>query len=387
MVRICFITCWYKGISVANYSHGLIENLERYPFVDIKIVSSHCRCLDKFACSKAIFETSNCEFVNFPPYFNASPKSGLGWLMTGVTQALSNIFRGMRFLSKSKSYDIIHYHNSISSFGIFPLLPILMIPTNNKKIISVHSLNTELFSWLSQWLWRRAYKKADALLVYSEEIKSQLIAFGVAAHRVIIVPHGVIIPPLLSSTRNEIAFFGAPNERKGAFVLLEAIKILKERGENTKVHFYGICSDSEKDSFLTQAKKLNVTNRLVWGGRLSEDEFTAKMQASMVTFAVYQVPISGSSIFTRAMANGTPVIATNIVSMPAYFQGAIISIPPNNPQALAEAILKIENDPSLVEKLSKIAREEVYKVSWSSVARNILGVYIDVLKNKKEVNK
>lgn len=381
MISICFVTCWYKGISVANYVHGLLEGLKNYPFVNLKIVSSNCRCYERVCHANCgeILEDKNCEFVKFPPYFYSYPKNRISWVMNEFFQSLLNIFRGMIFLSKSKACDIIHYHQGSGfSFGIFPLVPIVLVPTSNKKVITIHFLHIGLFPWLA----RLIYNKTDSVLVYSERVKSELAAIGVNPYRVRVIPHGVAIPPLSSTTRNEIAFFGAPTDRKGAFVLLEALKILKERGKNTKVHFYGICSNSEKEAFLTKVQELTVADHVIWGGRLSENDFNVKMQSCMFTFAVYRVPVSGSSVFTRAMANGTPIIATNILRMPEFLQTSAILIPPDDPEALADAISRLENDPRLVENMSKVARERAYDVSWSNVSRQILEVYLNVLKGK-----
>ena len=104
-------------------------------------------------------------------------------------------------------------------------------------------------------LLRLIYNKADAIIVHSESLKSELASMGLNLSRIRVIPHGVEIPQVLSQTgRDEITFFGAPIEQKGTFVLLEALKILKKKGEKTIVHFYGICSVSEKESFLAHSR-------------------------------------------------------------------------------------------------------------------------------------
>jgi len=225
------------------------------------------------------------------------------------------------------------------------------------------------------------YNKANRIIVHSEEMRKSLISMGIDASKITVIPHGAKIPHLLFKKRNKITFLGAPVEDKGAFVLFEALKILKEKGEKIRVHFYGIYSELEKESADVRAKELGVRDCVFWGGRLSEDEFDRKLQESMLTFAVYTKPVSGSSILTRAMANATPVIGTNIGGMPEYSKNFSILIPPNDPKALADAISKLMKDPDLRKELGNVARKHALEVSWDVIARRNLSVYLDVLKH------
>ena len=122
VVNICMIACWYKDISVANYSWNLVMNLRNSPLVNVKVVSSHCAgCFDKFAGSDATFQDENAQFLNFL-CIRFPPKTGLKWIISEVPQALFSLVRGALFLSKCKRCAIIHYQqSSYFSFGIFPL--------------------------------------------------------------------------------------------------------------------------------------------------------------------------------------------------------------------------------------------------------------------------
>lgn len=287
-----------------------------------------------------------------------------------------HLIRGGSFLSKCKPCDIIHYQQSSPfSFGFLPLIPLILIPTSSKKVITIHSLDKTNFPKLLSLV----YNKADAIIVHSESLKSEIVAMGIDPSRIRLIPHGVTIPPVLSKNRYEITFFGAPVKHKGAFVLLEALKILKENGEKTKIHFYGICSASEIESFLTRARELGVSEDVVWGGRLSEHEFDRKMQSSMFTFAIYVAPVSGSSIVTRAMANAAPIITTGVGGLAEYLKNFAIIIPPNDPKALASAISRLKDDSKLRAQLGKLARTASYSISWENVSKRNLEVYLDVL--------
>ncbi len=379
-IRLSVITCWYKNISMANYSNNLISGLKSYPFLSVKVISSNCYCLPKLAGSKEVWENKTCELANFPPYFYFQPKNRLGKLLYDkIIQVSFNLLRGMIFLSKCKPCDIIHYQqSSFYSFGIFPLIPIMLIPTSAKKIITVHSLHRTVSPILSNLL----YHRANRIIVHSEEMRKFLVSKGIDTAKIRTIPHGVSIPKLLSKERDKITFFGSPSEPKGAYVLLEALRKLKERKEKTMIHFYGIYSSSEKDSLDAKAKELCVDDCVIWGGRLSEYEFDEKMQESMFTFAVYKVPVSGSNVVIRAMANATPIIAARIGGIPEYLRNLGVLIDPNDPEALADAISELIKNPMLRNEMGTLAREQALQFSWKIVARENLKVYLDVLRKR-----
>src|SRR4030065_818729 len=141
-MTVGFVTCWYKNISMANYSYNLITNLRRFSFLDVKVISSPCQCFGKYPNVKDAFEDGKIELINFPPYVVLKADNGVGWAINEVLQPFLQILRGLFFLSKSKKCAIVHYQQSSPySFGIFPLIPLILIPTSNKKIVTVHSLH------------------------------------------------------------------------------------------------------------------------------------------------------------------------------------------------------------------------------------------------------
>lgn len=380
-INVGIITCWYKNISMANYSYNLKAGLEKYPFVNVKIVSSRCSCARaRFTGSKDVFQDENCQLVSFPPYVHLYPKKKISWIFYTIVQVFLHSLRGMVYLSKCKFCDVIHYQQSAFSLGILPLIPVILIPTPNKKIITAHTLDKTA----GLKILKKIYNRADKIIVHSKDLRETLIWLGVHASKIEVIPHGAKIPTLLFKERNKITFFGAPIEQKGTFVLFEALRMLKEKGEKIKVHFYGIYSASEKESAEIRAKESSIDDCIVWGGRLSEQEFDMRMQESMFTFAVYTDPVSGSNILTRAMANATPVIATSIGGIPEYSQRFDVLIPPNDPKALADAISKLAKDLNLRRELGNIARRAALKISWNAIARKNLGVYVDALKHQRK---
>lgn len=375
-MKVALVSCWYKDISMANYSANL-QNASGKT-VDWQVISSHCGCCKRYSGRKDFLQ-GNCEFVSFPPYvteLEAAPAPcALQFLLYGATLFLESL-RGVAFLGKCKDCDIIHYQQSTAqSFGINALYGLLSIPVKKKRIVTVHSIDP----MTKYRVLSRSYKNADIIIVHSNEMKQKLLSLHVPESKIRLVPHGTTLPPLLKTSRKEITFFGSPIKTKGFWTIIGALKILKDQDRDAHLNIYGIYSDLEKNEAISEATKVGVADLLSWGGRLTEEDFDRKMQESIFTLAVYSLTVSGSSVVTRAMGNATPIIASNIGGIPEYLGDGGLLVPPDNPQALASAMIKLLDNPSLRESFSTNARRRAEGFSWAKVAETTAEIYNECL--------
>jgi len=376
--KVAMITCWYKNISMSNYAYNLSRALNKSSKVEMEIVTSNCICSKMYA-QKDNFMYKDFRFASFPYLF--SLETNRKWLrpLLDLTQFTLQLLRGLNYLKKSKDCHIIHYQQSSSySFGMVPLLSLLLISLSKRVIVTIHSLDkvNVRFRFVN-----KAYNNADCIIVHSSSMKETALKMGIRNSKIQIVPHGTLIPKLYGLKRNKVTFFGEPIKRKGMPLILQALKILRDRKVKMSVHIYGIYSEAEKRATITRARHLGVEDCLVWGGRLSEEDFDKKMQESVLTFVVYPYSISGSSILTRAMSNATPVVASNIGGNPEYLPPGSVLVPPDNPKFLAESMIQILQNEALRKRLADESRSRVRKLfSWDIVAAKTLRIYFDVLK-------
>ena len=370
---------------MANYSSNLRQALEKRGVL-VRIITSNCICEYRYNREARIFQ-DECRMVSQPlvPFMKITGTE-LGnvpvlWILHSINQAI----RGIRYLVKCKDCHIIHYQQSAPfSFGGFPLLTLLLIPTSQKKIVTIHNFDRLMASPRLRIL-NRVYRYADAIIVHSNEQREKAIKLGFPEHKINVVPHGAQLVKKLGLKRKRITFFGAPIKRKGFFVLIRALEILKNSDAKTNIEIYGIYSTHEKNNAIEEAKRLGVDDLLSWHGRLSEPEFDKKMQESMFTFAVYPEASGGSSIITRAMINGTPVIASNVGGNKEYLEDTGIFVSPNDPQALASAIQNLANYEKLREKLRHKTRERAKALfSWDNIAKETFKIYWATMKKPQD---
>jgi glycosyltransferase involved in cell wall biosynthesis len=180
--------------------------------------------------------------------------------------------------------------------------------------------------------------------------------------------------------RTRVTFFGSPDELKGFFTLLKALRILRDEATEIHLEVYGIYTEKEEQTARQEARRNNVEDQIQWYGSLSESEFDEKMQESIFTFAVYTHDVSGSSIITRAMMNGTPVIATPLGGSSEYLGDTGTYVPPSDPSALASAIRSLLENRKLREDLGKKARQRALQyLSWDAIAEQTIRIYQSVI--------
>lgn len=81
----------------------------------------------------------------------------------------------------------------------------------------------------------------------------------------------------------------------------------------------------------------------------------------------------------EAMACGTPVIAGNTSSMPEVAGDGAILVNPQEPQDIADALLRLENEADFYRRQSDYGPERVRRFSWSRTAEAYVRIYDSLL--------
>jgi glycosyltransferase involved in cell wall biosynthesis len=72
---------------------------------------------------------------------------------------------------------------------------------------------------------------------------------------------------------------------------------------------------------------------------------------------------------------GTPVITSNLTSIPEVVGNAGMLINPHNPNELPNALLTLLNNEPMQEMFSKLGLERAKNFSWENTAKNTLNSY------------
>ena len=220
---------------------------------------------------------------------------------------------------------------------------------------------------VSQWMKRELeqdFHKAQVDVVYS----------GVESD--VFLPQNGRAPSILPKVDVPIVLFTSRmTAAKGAHFLIRSMpRIIKE---NDKVHFAFAGSELEQP----------------WKSMLEEQKVDPKYYSFLGYLPYEQLPslYSRASIYVcpslcenlparilEAMSCEVPVVATSIYGMPEAIENDEngLLVPPGDEDALADAILRLLNDPLLRQRLGKRARRTVRdKFDWRNLAQQTKGVY------------
>jgi len=364
---------------MANYSYNLISALTRRD-VSVKVVTSHCVCRNNYHDSSSLFDgTYHLVTTPFDSFGDEPDRSKI----RALAYRTSRIPLGLLYAKQCSGSNILHYQqSSIFSFGELPLLTLLTQAKVPHKVVTIHNLYLDRLYRPGNplRLLPRVYRYADAIIVHSEQQKQLMIQAGVPEDKIHVVFIGGQDVNLRGLTRTRVSWFGSPEEFKGFFILLTALRILRDEGIKINLEVYGIYGEEAEQIARKEARRNKVEDQIEWHGSLSESEFDEKMQESMFTFAIYPDPVWGSSIITRAMINGTPLIATPLGGSLEYLGDAGMYVPPNDPSALAVAINSLLENRSLREDLGEKVRQRALQyLSWDAIAEKTIRIYESVI--------
>lgn len=204
---------------------------------------------------------------------------------------------------------------------------------------------------------------------------------GVAAEKIITCPNGVRLSdfgepaPRRPDGRFHVVYAGNLFRWKGVFVLADAAAHLPA---NYQVEFIG-GSIEAKQPFQAYVAESNRSGKVVMRGYLPPQEIPRALAAADVLVLPNSAMRDVSATFTSPlklfeyMASGRPIVASDVDAVRdilVHDRNALL-VPPDDPWALAGAIQRVCEDPSLGARLAAQARRDVEGSTWDARAARI----------------
>lgn len=157
-----------------------------------------------------------------------------------------------------------------------------------------------------------------------------------------------------------ILFVGIIKESKGVLILLEAIKLLKERGHSFTCKFMGAYDSEEFKKTVNdfcQKHSLNTVAEFV-GVKQGGEKWNFFREADLLCFPSFYQSESFGNVLVEAMMFELPVIATVWRGIPDIVNDNVtgLLVPTQDAFALADSIQKLIDDPSLRIRMGKSGR-------------------------------
>lgn len=225
-----------------------------------------------------------------------------------------------------------------------------------------------------RWLEKFLYNRAECIISLLPLAHEYITGYGIAREKILWIPNGVdlsrIDPRREMPVRSEgfkLMYLGAHGQANALDVLIDAAGILQERGyADIKITFIG--DGPEKSRLINMARELGLLNVEFLDPVPKNDALQALYGADSLVLnlenvAVFKYGISPNKLFDY-MASGKPVIfSVQAFNNPVKEADCGITVPPRNPQALAEAIITLY-------KMPQESREDMGRRGQKYVAEN-----------------
>jgi phosphatidyl-myo-inositol alpha-mannosyltransferase len=280
--------------------------------------------------------------------------------------------RMQRALARER-FDVLHLHEPMTPAICTAALALTRVPT-----VATFHASGEL-SWLkpAKPVWGFLLDRLDRRIAVSEQARASASRYFPGEYEVI--PNGVLVPPAAdpAGRRHHVVFAGRQEPRKGLQVLLRAWPSIHERtGARLRI------AGADPLAVRLLQRRLRVSSTAIdLLGFLSQDSLTHELASAKALVAPSLRGESFGMVLTRAYACATPVVASDI---PGYREvltpEAAVGVPPDDPVALADAVVALLEDESRREALGAGARriaEEKY--AWSRIAERLVHVYTETV--------
>jgi glycosyltransferase involved in cell wall biosynthesis len=278
--------------------------------------------------------------------------------------------------------DVVHYQ-----WLTLPGLDAMLLPDVRPRVMTAHYVLPPRPSRRQVAAASRAFGRMDAVVSHSRHGADRLRAeVGLDPERVRVIPHGAFdyltrlprekpLPAQLEGASGPvILFFGLLRPYKGIDTLLRAFA----RVEGAELWVVGNPRmDVEPLHRLAEEARgpVRFVSRFV-----EEAEIPAILRRADVLVLPYR-DVEHSGVLYTGLAFGKAMVLTSVGGFPELAEeGAAVSVPPEDPGALAAALGELVADEGArVELGAAASREASGRYSWDAIAAETLGLYGELL--------
>jgi glycosyltransferase involved in cell wall biosynthesis len=268
-------------------------------------------------------------------------------------------------------YDLIHCHDWLTMKAGIALKEKLGIPL----IVTVHSTEYDRSGWLypNEWfinIEKEGMERADRIITVSHFTKRVIVEkYGINPDKISVI-HNAVYPIGESEKKNIVLFLGRLTIQKGPEFFLRAAKKVLEQ-EDTRFVVAG--SGDMLPRLISQAIKLGIANKVIFTGRLTEEEVKHLYRISNV-YVMPSVSEPFGITALEAISAGTPTIVSKTAGVSEVFRNCL-KVDFWDTDEIANKIIALLRYDALSKTINKVSKKEIQLFTWDRVAEKTLDVY------------
>lgn len=304
---------------------------------------------------------------------------GAKWARGALTHI--HFGRHLEKLARSGRFDVVHSHGAdaamLSSHG-----PVRIVTSHGDEAegfrIRLASENVPIKSRVLAPLtrlplWRRAFRRADAVIALHDEDAAKLRSYRPARPETVhVIPNGCGPRRESRPEPGHIVFLGNWLERKGAHLMPRIFRAIRSRAPHARLTLIGPPLGT------TAAFAPDDRSSVAASGFVDQSQ----AEAILTTADVLVLPsfFEGMPLAAlECLTFGIPTVGFAIAGTAAAVGESGVLTPVGDADRLGHAVADLVEDRDRRAALARSARTRAAELSWAKVARLTLGVYEDAL--------
>lgn len=312
--------------------------------------------------SKLIQGTINCDFVNLSTSRKMDEIGKKSVLK--VFRFISSYF-AVFFKLLFHRYNLCYLAITCHGIGFLKDAPFVLLCKLFGVKVVIHQHNKGMSKcvdkWPYRWLLPLVYRNTKVILLswYLYEDISKVVN----RDQILICPNGIPeMQEFMDSAKQNISiprllFLSNLIESKGVFVLLDACKILKERGYRFICDFVGgVTKEIDRLVFEAAVKERNIEECVVYQGpKYGNEKHRVFTNADIFVFPTYYFNECFPLVLLEAMQYHLPIVTSNEGGIPDVVEDGINGYicQRKDVNSLVEALEKLLKDQTLREKMGE----------------------------------
>ena len=281
---------------------------------------------------------------------------------------IPQLFFDLWRLMNRHRFDVIYVSGYHILIQIFPMLVLW------RKPVVCHVHDYYLDTPFHKRLYRLLDRRITSYVVVSEAIRFRLESLGIAPEKIERIYNGIDASRFDRESKDIfherygwsteirlVAFVGQIGPHKGPLDFVEAARVVCEQRGDVRMLLIGEAAGEHFEEVRQRVAELGLQDRIVFCG--FEDNAADLFTSIDILVVPSQREDPAPLVAVEAMAAGKPVIVTRSGGLPELVehgqQGFVVER--RDVKGIADAIIKLLNDPGLAEGMGKSGRRRVEK--------------------------
>ena len=292
------------------------------------------------------------------------------------------VYQRVKHVLAEGRFDIVHLHEPT-----VPLLPLAVLRHSRAVNIGTFHAYRETTHYGYEYgkgLLDPFLDRLDGRIAVSQAARDYIAQYFPGDYT--IIPNGVdtarfggpSVMPIesLMDGKLNILFVGRLEQRKGFRFLLRAFPYIKAAVPEARLVVVGAFTKEDRAPFLRYCRTHGLRD-VKFVGFAPADQLPRYYRSAHVFVSPATGYESFGIVLLEAMAAGAPVVASNITGYRSVITPGRdgVLVPPEDPQALGEAVVDLLRDPARRERLSAAGHATAQRYAWPVVTQRIVTYY------------